>query len=105
MRISDWSSDVCSSDLSAQAESWYRRAAEQGLPMGQYNLGILYGTGTPDSRDTVQAYAWLTLAEVQGLDLAAPARAAIAQHMTAAERAAAEGLARRWQEEIGRAHD
>jgi hypothetical protein len=82
----------------AAAEAWYRRAAEQGLPMGQYNLGILYGTGPPQSRDSVAAYAWLTLAEAQGLDLAAPARAAIAQRMTAAERAEAEGLARRWQE-------
>jgi TPR repeat protein len=83
---------------SAQAAAWYRRAAKQGLPMGQYNLGILYGTGPPESRDTVQAYAWLILAEAQGLDLAGPARAAIAQRMTAAERATAEGLARRWQE-------
>ena len=80
----------------AQAEAWYRRAAEQDLPMGQYNLGILYGTGPPDTRDPVRSYAWLTLARAQGLDVAEPARQAIAGQMTAAEIAEAEDLARRW---------
>jgi protein SCO1/2 len=80
------------------AAAWYRRAAEQGLPMGQYNLGILYGTGPAGTRDTVQAYAWLALAEAKGLDLAIPARQAIADRMSAAEIAEAEALTRRWQE-------
>jgi hypothetical protein len=63
--------------------------------MGQYNLGILYGTGLPGASDSVAAYAWLALAEARGLALAAPARQAIAARMSATEIAAAEGLAQR----------
>src|SRR3546814_3466846 len=60
MRISDWSSDVCSSDLFnlgqayklgrgvpadlAQAESWYRRAAKQGHLQAEDNLGLVLFT-------------------------------------------------------------
>src|SRR3546814_12857254 len=35
MRISDWSSDVCSSDLEAWDGAWYRRAwFDNGAPLG-----------------------------------------------------------------------
>src|SRR3546814_3366572 len=64
MRISDWSSDVCSSDLEAQhnlgylyerghgvgrnpaeAAVWYRNAAIQGVRAARLNLAKLYATG------------------------------------------------------------
>jgi localization factor PodJL len=64
--------------------------------MGQYNLGILYGTGPPKTRDSVRAYAWLSLAETHGMIPANAARQAIAARMSAREIEEARQLAERW---------
>src|SRR3546814_4215713 len=40
MRISDWSSDVCSSDL-----FWAHKSAESGSAEGQNTLGVIYLQG------------------------------------------------------------
>src|SRR5260370_15937288 len=46
----------------AQAEHWYREAANQGDPFAQASLGILYGFGKGVSPDLVQALMWYELA-------------------------------------------
>jgi TPR repeat protein len=45
---------------------WYRKAAEQGHPLAQYDLGICYynGKGVEKSRD--EAVKWWTAAAKQG---------------------------------------
>jgi TPR repeat protein len=51
------------------AAGLYRRAAEQGDPMGQYLLGLMYDKGHGVWEDTVLAHKWLNLAAAH-----APAR-------------------------------
>src|SRR3546814_8809251 len=67
MRISDWSSDVCSSDLQygrgverdlVKAAELYRAAAEQGLAEAQHNLGYLYERGLGVGRNPAEAAVW-----------------------------------------------
>ncbi|MBF0187959.1 MAG: sel1 repeat family protein [Magnetococcales bacterium] len=50
----------------AEAFRWYRRAAEQGAPMGQYMLGRMYARGQGVRRNLVLAYRWLRLAAEGG---------------------------------------
>ena len=45
---------------------WYRRAADQGLAIAQYNLGILYDNGHGVARDYREAAKWYRLAAAQG---------------------------------------
>ncbi len=44
----------------------FRQAAEDGLDVAQYNLGILYFTGRGVEEDAEQALSWLTKAAEQG---------------------------------------
>src|SRR3546814_9058783 len=46
MRISDWSSDVCSSDLSSAEADQFSIQASAPLPAGTQNLGFVF---IPDS--------------------------------------------------------
>jgi hypothetical protein len=46
----------------AEAVRWYRRAADQGDPAGQHNLGVMYRDGSGVLQDYVQAYMWFNLA-------------------------------------------
>lgn len=50
-----------------EAARWFRKAAEQGLAMAQYNLGYLhaYGRGVP--KDENAAIDWYSRAANQGL--------------------------------------
>jgi TPR repeat protein len=41
------------------AANWFRKAAEQGDPRAQYNLGVLFVNGRGVERDYAQAYVWL----------------------------------------------
>lgn len=47
-----------------QAVQWYRKAAEQGAPLGQANLGVMLADGRGVSQNSEQAYFWLLLASV-----------------------------------------
>src|SRR3546814_4465525 len=73
MRISDWSSDVCSSDLlqdrtsPEEAVGWYRRSADAGFALAQFKLGLLYQTGTAVPQDLAAARGWYAKASAQGL--------------------------------------
>lgn len=46
----------------AEAERWYRLAANQGEPFAQASLGILYRFGKGVPQDFIQAYTWFHLA-------------------------------------------
>jgi TPR repeat protein len=50
----------------AQAVAWYRKAAEQNLPLGQMNLGAMYLTGRGVPKDEAQAMGWFQKAAAQG---------------------------------------
>lgn len=50
----------------AQAEAWYRKAAQQGNPDAQFMLGGLYHFGHGVPQDSDQAFAWIMKAAQQG---------------------------------------
>ncbi|MBT4710161.1 MAG: sel1 repeat family protein [Alphaproteobacteria bacterium] len=68
-------------DLSLGA-IWYRLAAEQGMSEAQNNLGGLYGAGLGVPQDTIQAYAWFSVAADQGNAAAAENREIAAAGMS-----------------------
>src|SRR3546814_4740616 len=78
MRISDWSSDVCSSDLAlfqngkrADAAPWLEKAAMRGAPRAQLVYGtMLFNGDGGQAKDWVRAYALLTRASGSGLSQA-----------------------------------
>ena len=80
----------------AEALKWYRRAANQGDDMAQFNLGAMYANGQGVSQDLVRAYVWLSLSGAQGHQRAIKAKDTIAQDMTSAQLAEAQRLARKW---------
>jgi TPR repeat protein len=80
----------------AEALKWFRRAAEQGDADAQNNLGAMYAQGHGAALDNIRAYAWFNLAAMAGNQRALNNRDIAAQHMTAAEIAEAQKLAREW---------
>lgn len=42
----------------AEAAKWYRKAAEQGISLAQFNLGTLYYNGQGVPQDYAEAYKW-----------------------------------------------
>jgi hypothetical protein len=50
----------------AEAERWWRLAAEQGDAVAQYNLGVMYYYGAGVERDRAEAARWYRLAAEQG---------------------------------------
>ncbi len=81
----------------AEAAKWYRRAAEQGERLAQYNLGIMYKEGKGVPRDIIQAYVWLSLSAMKGYPDAQKDRDLIAGQMTAAQKVRARNLIRDWE--------
>ena len=49
-----------------EAVKWYRKAADQGLARGQYNLGNMYRQGLGVSKDYSEAVKWYRKAVEQG---------------------------------------
>jgi len=50
----------------AEAVKWWRKAALQGNPIAQYNLGLMYGAGLGVSKDYDEAFRWYRRAALQG---------------------------------------
>jgi hypothetical protein len=82
---------------------WYRRAAEQGHALAQFNLGVTYAKGQGVPQDYVQAHKWINLAasrfpasKNEDRDKAVTARDVVAAKMTQAQIAEAQMLAREW---------
>jgi TPR repeat protein len=69
----------------AEAAKWYRKAAEQGHPLGQLNLGFMYGTGRGVPQNDVEAYVWYSVSAAQGDIQAATNRDIVARRMSRQE--------------------
>ena len=84
----------------AEAQRWYRLAAEQGDPFAQASLGLLYRFGKGVPQDYLQAYMWfsLSMAQISGADQdsIAELRGAAAAKMTAEQIEQADRMARQW---------
>lgn len=76
--------------------NWVRLAAEQGDPAAQLYLGSVYCDGEGVPQDYIMAHMWWNLAAARGLDRAHTLRDFVAEHMTAAQIAEAQRLAREW---------
>ena len=50
----------------SEAARWYRKAAEQGYAIAQFNLGIMYELGKGVKQDYEEAVKWYRLAAEQG---------------------------------------
>ena len=67
----------------AEALQWYERAAEQGEPRAQYNLGLMHLNGQGVPPDLVTAYYWVSLSASHGNQHAMEARDYIGEKMSA----------------------
>ena len=50
----------------SEAYKWYKKAAEQGYAIAQFNVGVLYEKGEGVSQDYSEAYKWFNKAAAQG---------------------------------------
>ncbi len=73
-----------------------QRAAENGQPTAQYQLGLLYSTGRGVPLDYISAHKWLNLAASKGDEEARRLRAELAHDMSPREIAEAQRQAREW---------
>jgi len=80
----------------AKMATWYRRAAELGDVGAQLYLADTFAYGYGVERDLVQAYVWYEIAMRYWGSLAAEARNMVAEEMSPAEIAEAEGLVAKW---------
>ena len=79
---------------------WYRKAAEQGYAIAQFNLGFSYDKGKGVPQDYVQAHKWVNVAASRTTGEVAEnsrlLRDQLAEKMTASQIAEAQRLAREW---------
>ena len=54
----------------ARAAEWYRRAADQGLPSAQFNVGYGYAHGIGIAKDEAEAVRWFERAAAAGHGMA-----------------------------------
>jgi uncharacterized protein len=84
---------------SAEAATWYRKAAEQGSALAQHHLGLMYEEGEGVPKDLVTAYMWLNLAAAQGdekSDFSKYMRSDLEKQMTPGQIAEAQKLSKEW---------
>jgi TPR repeat protein len=79
-----------------QAVFWYRKAADQGDAVAQYNLGVMYANGTGVPKDEQHAYFWFLLASAQGFSAAVTNRYILEKLLTPQQREEAQRQARTW---------
>ena len=80
---------------------WYKKAAEQGNPKPQNNLGVMYGKARGVPQNFVEAHKWLNLAASRlapggNYERAKFNRDWLERQMTPAELAEAQQLAQQW---------
>ncbi len=78
-----------------EAAKWFRKAADQGHPEAQYNLGLAYANGQGVAQDNIQALMWMNLA-ARRLGRIIRTRDQLALTMRPDERAKAQLLANAW---------
>jgi len=79
-----------------EAVKWYRLAADQGVEVAQYNLGMKYSLGRGVPKNYIQAYMWLRLAADQEYEKAKWQIYFIEGRMTSEQKEEALNLARNW---------
>jgi len=79
-----------------QAAFWFRKAADQGEAMAQFNLGRMYLNGTGVPQDYAQAYLWTNLAAAQELEKAVKTRDNLVKALTPSQIEEGEKLVREW---------
>ena len=67
-----------------EAMKWFRKAAEQGHAIAQYNLGFMYYKGRGIPQDYVESYAWFNISAAQGDEGASEARDGAAKKLSEA---------------------
>jgi len=67
----------------AEALRLFRLAADQGHPIGQFQLGVLYSNGFGVTRDYVEGYKWMSLSAAQRYPPAIQSRQSVLTRMTA----------------------
>ena len=77
-----------------EAASLYRKAAEQGNPDAQANLGIMYGTGQGVLQDNLLAHMWYNIGSANGDEIGAKNRHLKAEEMSQEAIEKAQALAR-----------
>ncbi len=80
----------------AEAVKRYRKAAQQGNALAQFNLGGMYYNGQGVTQDYVTAHMWWNIAASKGNAISAINRDLVAKRMTPAQIAEAQKLAREW---------
>jgi hypothetical protein len=78
------------------AVNWYSKAAEQGKPLAQDQLGIMYFYGKGVSKDYVTAYMFFNIAAVNGDERIAENREIVAEQMTSSQIEKAQRRTREW---------
>jgi TPR repeat protein len=79
-----------------KATHWFRLAAQQAQPLAIYALGVMAASGEGLPRDSVAAFAYLTLSARYGYKAALSARSQLAKAMTADEIKQGHELAGKW---------
>jgi len=80
----------------AAAFMWFLRAAEQGHPLAQRDLGLLYEAGWGVRQDLQEAYFWYSLAAVHDSGRAAVRRDEIASGLNPERRTEVERRLQSW---------
>lgn len=80
----------------AAAFTWFQRAAEQGHPLAQRDLGLLYEAGWGVEQNLTEAYFWYSLAALHDSGRAAVRRDGIATGLSGEQRAEAERRLQSW---------
>ena len=81
------------------AVKWYRMAANQGLVDAQYNLGLMYASGSGVPENYVGAYLWWTVAKAYGNEKAATKLNVLKPLMSERDIVEAQRLATDWWEQ------
>jgi TPR repeat protein len=75
---------------------WFQRAAEQGHPVAELYLGVMYAEGRGVPQDYVRAYMWFSLSAVQGEQRAVKILEMAVRRMTPAQINEAQKPAHDW---------
>ena len=80
------------------AVKWYRKSADQGNALAQFNLGLMYRKGWGVPKDYVLAYMWFNISATNGDKDVEKSRDIVEKKMTPQQIADAQKLSREWLE-------